>query len=112
LEATVIAAAIAREHQDIEAFVNISQVTVSQMTLTNMTESPRQQEYLLAKTGAELVWTPAGVHPPTVFLENPLFMNLAAYSIMRDNTIRLSFGNGRTSRLRLKMWQNSSRQFS
>jgi hypothetical protein len=30
LEATVIAAAVARERGDIEAFVNISQMTVSQ----------------------------------------------------------------------------------
>ena len=35
LEATVIAAAVAREVGDLEAFVNISQMTVSQMSLTN-----------------------------------------------------------------------------
>jgi NAD(P)H dehydrogenase (quinone) len=35
LEATVIAATVAREGGDIEAFVNISQMTVSQMSLTN-----------------------------------------------------------------------------
>ena len=35
LEATVIAATVARERGDIEAFVNISQMTVSQMSLTN-----------------------------------------------------------------------------
>ena len=34
LEATVIAAAAARERGDLEAFVNISQMTVSQMSLT------------------------------------------------------------------------------
>ena len=32
LEATVIAAAVARERGDLEVFVNISQMTVSQMT--------------------------------------------------------------------------------
>jgi NAD(P)H dehydrogenase (quinone) len=42
LEATVIAAAVARERSDIEAFVNISQMTVSQMSLTNMTDSPQR----------------------------------------------------------------------
>jgi hypothetical protein len=40
LEATVIAAA-ARERGDLEAFVNISQMTVSQMSLRNMTEASR-----------------------------------------------------------------------
>jgi uncharacterized protein YbjT (DUF2867 family) len=35
LEPTVIAATVAREGGDIEAFVNISQMTVSQMSLTN-----------------------------------------------------------------------------
>ena len=40
LEATVTAAAVAREHRDLEVFVNISQLTVSQMSLTEMTDSP------------------------------------------------------------------------
>jgi hypothetical protein len=30
----------AREHRDLEVFVNISQLTVSQMSLTEMTDSP------------------------------------------------------------------------
>jgi NAD(P)H dehydrogenase (quinone) len=34
---------------------------------------------------------------PTVFLENPLFMNLPAQSIAREDEIRLPFGTGRTS---------------
>ena len=34
---------------------------------------------------------------PTVFLENPFFMNLAAQSIAKDDSIRLPFGVGRTS---------------
>src|SRR5580692_9703622 len=42
LEATVIAAAVARERGDLEVFINISQMTVSQMTLANMTDSPQQ----------------------------------------------------------------------
>jgi NAD(P)H dehydrogenase (quinone) len=40
LEATVTAAAVAREHGDLEVFVNISQMTVSQMSLTETTDSP------------------------------------------------------------------------
>jgi uncharacterized protein YbjT (DUF2867 family) len=36
LEATVLAAAAAREHRDIEVFVNISQMTVSEMSLIHI----------------------------------------------------------------------------
>src|SRR5271154_421078 len=43
LQATAIAAAAAREIPDFEVMVNISQMTVSQMSLTNMTDSPQQQ---------------------------------------------------------------------
>src|SRR5439155_7264377 len=39
LEATVTAAAVARERGDLEVFVNISQLTVSQMSMTEMTDS-------------------------------------------------------------------------
>ena len=51
LEATVIAAAVARELGDLEAFVNVSQMTVSQMSLTNMTDSPQQRQHWLAEQG-------------------------------------------------------------
>ncbi|MGH9519287.1 MAG: NAD(P)H-binding protein [Terriglobales bacterium] len=43
LEATVTTAAAAREHGDLEVFVNISQMTVSQMSLTETTDSPQQR---------------------------------------------------------------------
>jgi NAD(P)H dehydrogenase (quinone) len=97
LEATVIAAAVARERGDIEAFVNISQMTVSQMSLTNMTDSPQQRQHWLAEQVLNWSGLPALHVRPTVFLENPLFMDLAAQSIARDDTIRLPFGTGRTS---------------
>ena len=97
LEATAIAAAAACEHGDIEAFVNISQMTVSQMSLTNMTESPQHQQHWLAEQVLNWSGLPVVQVRPTVFLENPLFMDLAARSIARDDTIRLPFGAGRTS---------------
>ena len=97
LEATAIAAAAARERGDIEAFVNISQMTLSQMTLTNMTESPQHQQHWLAEQVLNWSGLPVVQVRPTVFLENPLFMDLAARSIARDDTIRLPFGAGRTS---------------
>jgi len=97
LEATVIAAAVARERGDIEAFVNISQMTVSQMSLTNMTGSPQHQQQFFAEQVLNWSGLPVVEVRPTVFLENPFFTNLAAESIARDNTIRLPFGTGRTS---------------
>ena len=97
LEATVIAAAVARERGDIETFVNISQMTVSQMSLKNMTDSPQQRQHWLAEQVLNWSGLPVVHVRPTVFLENPLFMNLAAQSIASDDTIRLPFGTGRTS---------------
>jgi hypothetical protein len=57
LEATVTAAAVARERGDLEVFVNISQMTVSQMSLTDMTDSPQQRQALAWRAGVELVGT-------------------------------------------------------
>jgi NAD(P)H dehydrogenase (quinone) len=97
LEATVIAAAAARELGALEVFVNISQMTVSQMSLTNMTDSPQHRQQWLGEQ--VLNWSGLSVvHVrPTVFLQNPFFMDWAAESIARDATIRLPFGAGRTS---------------
>jgi len=97
LEATVIAAAVARERGDVEEFVNISQMTVSQMSLTNMTGSPQHQQQFLAEQVLSWSALPVVEVRPTVFLENPFFTNLAAQSIAKDDTIRLPFGTGRTS---------------
>jgi uncharacterized protein YbjT (DUF2867 family) len=97
LEATVIAASVARERRDLEVFVNISQMTVSQMTLTKMTESPQHRQHLLGELVLNWSGVPVVHVRPTVFLENPLFMGLAARYIARDGTIRLPFGSGRTS---------------
>jgi NAD(P)H dehydrogenase (quinone) len=97
LEATVIAAAAARGRDDLDVFVNISQMTVSQMSLTAMTGSPQHQQHLLAEFVLNWSGLPVVHVRPTVFLENPLFMGLAARSIANDGTIRLPFGNARTS---------------
>src|SRR5262245_65463550 len=50
LEATVTTAAAARERGGLEVFVNISQMTVSQMSLTEMTDSHQQRQPWLAHT--------------------------------------------------------------
>jgi NAD(P)H dehydrogenase (quinone) len=97
LEATVIAAAVARARGELEVFVNISQMTVSQMTLANLTDSPQHRQHFLAEQVLNWSGLPVVHVRPTVFLENPLFMGLAQQSIVRDDTIRLPFGKGRTS---------------
>jgi len=48
LEATVNAAAVARHH-GVKAFVNMSQMTVSQMSITETTPSPQHKLYWLAE---------------------------------------------------------------
>jgi uncharacterized protein YbjT (DUF2867 family) len=97
LEATASAAAAARARGDLEVFVNISQMTVSQMSLTNMTDSHQQRQHWLGEQ--ILNWSGLRVAHvrPTVFLQNPFFLDWAAESIARDGTIRLPFGDGRTS---------------
>jgi len=97
LEATVIAAAAAREQDDLEVFVNISQMTVSQMSLTRMTGSPQHRQHLLAEMLLNWSGLPVVYVRPTVFLENPFFLDWAAESIARERAIRLPFGPGRTS---------------
>ncbi len=97
LEATVIAAAVARERGGLEVFVNISQMTVSQMTLTNVTDSPQHRQQMLAEQVLNWSGLPVVHVRPTVFLENPFFTDWAAESIARDRSIRLPFGTGKTS---------------
>jgi uncharacterized protein YbjT (DUF2867 family) len=97
LEATVIAAAVARAQGDVEAFVDISQMTVSQMSLTRMTDSAQQRQHWLGEQALRWSGLPVVFLRPTVFLENPFFSEWAAESIARDGTLRLPFGAGRTS---------------
>jgi len=67
------------------------------MSLTNMTASPQHQQHWLAEQVLNWSGLPVVQVRPTVFLENPLFTDLAARSIARDDTIRQPFGAGRTS---------------
>jgi NAD(P)H dehydrogenase (quinone) len=97
LEATVMMAAIARDLGGLEVLVNMSQMTVSQMSLTSTTESQQQRLHFLAER--LLAWSglPVVNVRPTMFLQDLLFLPGAAESIARDGTLRLPFGRGRTS---------------
>ncbi|WP_432840727.1 NAD(P)H-binding protein [Dactylosporangium sp. CA-092794] len=97
LQATATVAAAARDRGDLEALVNMSQMTVSQMTLTSTAESGQHRLQWLGERVLSWSGLPVVQIRPTVFLENPLFTTLGLDSIARDGTIRLPFGSARTS---------------
>ena len=97
LEATVATAAAARQRGDLEVFVNMSQMTVSEMSLTEMTDSPQHRQHWLAEQALNWSALPVVHVRPTVFLQHFFFLPWAAESIARDGTIRLPFGSGRTA---------------
>jgi NAD(P)H dehydrogenase (quinone) len=97
LQATATVAAAAQEAGSIELLVNMSQMTVSQMDLTSTSESDQQRLHWLAEHVLNWSGLPVTHIRPTVFMENPLFGMLVPASIQRDGTIRLPFGDGKTS---------------
>jgi uncharacterized protein YbjT (DUF2867 family) len=94
LEATVTMAAVARE-VGVNALVNMSQMTVSQMSIQNTTPSPQQRQHWLSEQ--VLAWSglPVVTIRPTMFLES--FLPLAGPSIRDRGRIELPFGRGKTS---------------
>jgi uncharacterized protein YbjT (DUF2867 family) len=97
VEATVTTAAVALRYGGLDAFVNMSQMTVSQMDVTSTEESRQHRQHWLAEQVLDWSGLPVVHVRPTAFMENPLFMIYAASSIMKDGTIRLPFGSGRAS---------------
>jgi uncharacterized protein YbjT (DUF2867 family) len=97
LEATAVVCAIAKEFDNLEVLVNMSQMTVSQMTATSTEESKQQRLHWLAEHVINWSGVPAVHIRPTVLLENPLFAVLAARSIRDTGQLALPFGTGRTS---------------
>jgi uncharacterized protein YbjT (DUF2867 family) len=97
LEATLVVCALAAETAHLEILVNMSQMTVSQMTPTSTSESRQQRWHWLAEHVIDWSPTPAAHVRPTAFLENPLFTALAAPGIREDGALALPFGEGHTS---------------
>lgn len=95
LEATVNVAAVAKHHK-VSAFVNISQMTVSQMGIDSTTDSPQQKLHWLAEQALNWSGLPVVHVRPTAFLET-FFLRLSAASIRDHRQIRLPFGDGKTS---------------
>jgi uncharacterized protein YbjT (DUF2867 family) len=97
LTATSIVCAVALEAAPVEVIVNMSQMTVSQMTLTSTTESNQHRLHWLAEHIMNWSRVPVVHVRPTVFMENPLLTLLAADSIRERGALVLPFGDGRTS---------------
>jgi len=95
LEATVNTAAVARHH-GVEAFVNMSQMTVTQMSITETTPSPQHKLHWLSEQALAWSGLPVVTVRPTVFLEG-FFLRFAAAEMRRSDTLALPMGAGRTS---------------
>jgi len=95
LEATINTAAVARHH-GVEAFVNISQMTVTQMSITETTESPQHKLHWLAEQALSWSGLPVVTVRPTVFLEG-FFLLFAAASVRDANELALPMGASKTS---------------
>ncbi len=95
LAATVNAAAVAKHH-GVKAFINMSQMTVAQMSITETTPSPQHKLHWLAEQALDWSGLPAVHVRPTVFLEG-FFLLFTADAVKESNQIRLPLGEGKTA---------------
>jgi uncharacterized protein YbjT (DUF2867 family) len=95
LAATVNTAAVAKHHR-VKAFINMSQMTVSQMSATETTPSPQHKLQWLSEQALNWSGMPVVHVRPTIFLEG-FFLTLTPDSVRQSNQIRLPFGEGKTS---------------
>jgi uncharacterized protein YbjT (DUF2867 family) len=95
LEATINTAAVAKHH-GVEAFVNMSQMTVTQMSITETTDSPQHKLHWLAEQALAWSGLPVVTVRPTVFLEG-FFLRLAAAGVRDNDELALPLGNSKTS---------------
>jgi NAD(P)H dehydrogenase (quinone) len=94
LEATVTMAAVARE-VGVDALVNMSQMTVSEMSIQHTTPSPQQRQHWLSEQALTWSGLPVVTIRPTMFLES--FLSLAAPTVRARGRIEVPFGRGKTS---------------
>ena len=95
LEATINTAAVARHH-GVEVFVNMSQMTVTQMSISETTNSPQHKLHWLAEQALSWSGLPVVTMRPTVFLEG-FFLQLAAPGVRASDELALPMGGGKTS---------------
>src|SRR5215470_14584022 len=94
LEATVLMATVARD-VGVHALVNMSQMTVSQMSIQHTTPSRQQRQHWLSEQALAWSGLPVVTIRPTVFLES--FFPLAGPTVRDRGRIELPFGRGKTS---------------
>jgi uncharacterized protein YbjT (DUF2867 family) len=93
LTATINTAAVARNH-GVEAFVNMSQMTVTQMSMTETTNSPQHKLHWLAEQALSWSSLPVITMRPTVFLEG-FFLLLAAPAFATPTSWRCQWAAAR-----------------
>ena len=95
LAATINAAVVAKHH-GVRAFINMSQMTLAQMSMNESTPSPQHKLHWLAEQALNWSGLPIVHIRPTVLLEG-FFLIFTLDSVRSANEIRLPFGEGKTS---------------
>jgi uncharacterized protein YbjT (DUF2867 family) len=95
LEATTNMAVVCKHH-GVDAFVNMSQMTVSQMDIHATTDSPQHKQHWLAEQVLRWSGLPVVYMRPTAFME-VFFLQVCAPTIRRNAAIMVPFGSGKTS---------------
>jgi uncharacterized protein YbjT (DUF2867 family) len=80
----------------VKAFINMSQMTLSQMSITETTASPQHKLHWLAEQALDWSGLPVVHVRPTVLLDG-FFTLFTADSVRESNAIELPFGQGKTS---------------
>src|SRR5258708_1089588 len=83
-------------HHGVEVFVNMSQMTVTQMSISETTDSPQHKLHWLAEQALSWSGLPVVTVRPTVFLEG-FFLQLAAPGVRASDELALPWGGGKTS---------------
>ena len=94
LEASVTMAAVARE-VGVNALVNMSQMTVSEMSIQNTTSSGQQRQHWLSEQALAWSGLPVVTIRPTMFLES--FVTLAGATVRDRGRLALPYGRGKTN---------------
>src|SRR5258705_7788623 len=87
-------AAVARAAA-VSVLVNMSQMTVSEMSIQNTTPSHQQRQHWLGEQALAWSGLPVVTIRPTMFLES--FFPLAGATVRERGRIELPFGRGKTS---------------
>src|SRR6185312_1116044 len=88
--------AVAAKNLGVKAFVNLSQMTVSQMSETETTSSPQQKQHWLAEQMLRWSGLPVVYLRPTAFFDG-MFLVQGVKGIRDDDVIRLPFADGKTA---------------